>query len=441
MIYYVTRFLARLAVWFNFRKTYIEHLGRVPEGKHVIYGLNHPTAFLDPVVLITHVPEKVWTMLRGDKFVNAPVRYLLHGIHNLPIYRASDGDREALRGNIATMAFATDRIVEGNGTVILSEGLCRHERRLRPIQRGTARLLFQAWKKDKSNDRAIAILPAGINYTAPNDFRSSVCLTYGEPIHAADYAEAYREDARATVEAVTEELHRRLRAIVLHVEDRKREPMVERLLPLIQHDRPDAGVRPTSGYCPYIRAQRHAVDTVNALDDFEAGRLKRDLDDYYAGLDRHGVTDNGLAFPSYGSGGRGLLLWLIGIPAMFGWLLNFPIAGIAQRRTEKMVRNPQFFASVRLGLGLALYVVYCLTWWAVLAVFVGWLAALAPIVFATSGYAYLQWRDAFELWRKATRVKSLSPEVHARLLADRQDLLRRVGALREEGFPVHPEGT
>ena len=414
-------------MYFNFRKVYAEGLERVPEGLHVIYGQNHPTAFLDPVITTTQVRGKVWTMLRGDKFVNAPVRYFLRGIHNLPIFRASEGGgREALRQNKATMDFATDRLLEGEGTLILSEGLCRHERRLRPIQRGTARMLFQAYQKDRGKD--VAIVPVGTNYTDPNAFRSSVTLTFCEPIRAADYAEAYREDRRAAVDAVTAELHRRLRAVVIHVEDPRRDALADKLLPLIQHARPDPGTYPRSGHSPFTAEQWRAVEAVNAMDDFEAGRLERDLDAYYAALAQHDITDNGLALQDYGSPARALLLWLLGPLSMAGWLMNFPIAAITQRRTEAMVSNPQFFGSVRLGMGLALYLLYCLVWTLIMAVFLGWLALLTPVVFAGLGYFHLVHRDAFELWRRAARVKSVDAATQARLREERADILHRVGA-------------
>ena len=435
MIYNVVLFLARLAVYFNFRKVYAEGLGRVPKGRHVIYGQNHPTAFLDPVILTTQIRGKVWTMLRGDKFVNAPIRYLLHGIHNLPIWRASEGGgREALRQNRATMDFATTKVTEGEGTLILSEGLCRHERRLRPIQRGTARMLFQAWRKDPSKD--VAIVPVGTNYTDANAFRSSVTLTFCDPIRAADYAEAYAADRRGTVDAVTAELHRRLRAVVIHVDDPARDGLVDRLLPLIQHERPDPGIYPRAERSPFTAAQWRATEAVNAMDDFEAGRLGRDLEAYYAELARHDLTDEGVALPDYGSLGRAVLLWLLGPLSMAGWLLNFPIAAITQRRAEALVSNPQFFASVRLGLGLGLYLVYCLTWTLIMAVFLGWLAVLTPVAFATLGYLHLVHRDAFELWRKSARVKGVDPGTLARLRADRRDVLARVGVLREEALPA-----
>ena len=430
MIYVFLRFLSRLAVWLNFRKVYVEHAERIPRGKHLIYGQNHPTAFLDPIILGTHIPEKAWFMLRGDKFVNEPVRWFLRKIHNLPIWRQSEGGRSALRSNLETMAFATDRIVAGEPTVILSEGVCRHERRLRPIQRGTARMLFQAQRK--AADERVAIVPVATNYTASNGFRSSVALTFGEPIYAHDYAKLHRADPRAAVEAVTAELQKRLRAEVIHVADRSRDRLVDRLLPLIQHARPDTGVRPVARRSPYRREQWLAVEAVNALDPVDARTLESELDDYYAALERHGLTDSGVALPAYASVGRAFALWIFGPLILLGWLMHYPLATIIQRRTERLVRNPQFYSSVRWGLGLGAFIVSALLLATLVGLALGWVAAVfVPPFMYVLAYGFLVHRDAYTLWQQAARTRSVTPETLAELRRDRAAILARVGFLGE----------
>ncbi len=438
MIHHVLRLYARLGIWFCFRKVYIEGRARVPGGRHVIYGMNHPTAFLEPIILGTHVGESCWYMLRGDKFVSPAVRWFLHAIHNLPIYKGGDASaRDALRGNIETMDFATDRILDGEPTIILSEGVCRHERRLRPIQRGTARMLFQAYGKDRSKD--VAIVPTAVNYTESNGFRSSVTITFAEAIRAADYAEAFGTDPRGTVDAVTDELYRRLRQHVIHVENPSRDALADKLLPLVKHRRPDPGLWPRSDRSPYLREQYRAIEALNAMDDFEAGRLERDLDGYLASLAQHGLSDSGVALPEYASMGKAALLWSLGTVALAGWIINFPPAAFTQRRTERMVRNPQFYSSVRFGLGLAVNLVYWLVWTAILAVFVGWFALLVPPVFGALGYFHLVHRDAFTLWQQSAKLRSVTPEVAAGLRGEVRDILARVGFFDEQGLAVDPE--
>ena len=425
VIYHTLRVLARWGFWVNFRHVYLEHRERIPAGYHVIFALNHPTAFMEPVICGVHVSPRCWYLLRGDKFATPAARWMLAQIQNLPIYNQRVAGSDALRKNIRTMDFATDQVVAGQPTVILAEGRWADERRLRPIQRGTARMLMQAYKK--APDKPIAIVPGAVNYTAYNEFRSAVTITYGEPILAGEYAEAYREDSRGTVDAITEELERRLRADVVHVADPKRDDLAEALLPIIQHNYPDPGVPPVRSHNPYRRAQWAAVERLNDLHEADAETLRQSLRAYGAALAEARVTDSGLALPRYASAWRAMALLLLSPIAAFGWLANALPAYLAQARTDRMRLGAQFYGSVRFGLGLVLWMVYILVLTVASAFAVGWYALLLPPLLAFAGYGFLVWSESLRLWLRGARAGSLDGATREQLLAMRRDILSAVG--------------
>ncbi len=425
MIHFILRIYCRLSLWINFRKIYFERRDRVPKVATIIFGLNHPTAFIDPIALGSHTKQSCWYMLRGDMFSNGPARWFLHSIRNLPIYRERDGGRAAVKRNIETMAFSTDRVLKEEPTIILSEGVCKHEKRLRTIQRGTARMMFQSWKKDR--DKPVCIVPVGANYTAPNQFRSSLTFTYGEPIFAKDYAENYKISPRDTVDEVTAELQRRMREMVIHVQDPKRDALAEKLLPIIQNSFPDKGYPPTSTSSPFTGVQYRAIETLNEMDQVAANSLDQSIDEYHRKLKDLEVTDSGLANPKYGNMRRAFFLWLLGSIALFGFLLNFPVVAITQKQAEKKVKNPQFFASVRWAMGMGFYLVYVLIWMILAATVLRWFALFVPIVFSLLGYFFLLWFESFKLWRESARIKSLSDEQRDKLQQMRTEILSEVG--------------
>jgi len=403
----------------------MEHRERLPEVATIIFGLNHPTAFIDPIALGSHTKQNCWYMLRGDMFVNAPVRWFLHSIRNLPIYRERDGGRAAVKRNIETMAFSTDQVLKEEPTIILSEGVCKHERRLRTIQRGTARMMFQAWKKDR--DKPVCIVPVGANYTASNDFRSSLTFTYGVPIYAKDYAEKYKQNPRDTVDEVTAELQRRMRELVIHVEDPKNDKLADKLLPIIQNSFPDNGYPPVSKLSPFTSKQYNAIERLNAMDPVEVNALDAAIDDYQRNLKESDVTDSGIANPAYGNMGRAIFLLLLGSIATVGFLINFPIATMIQARAKKMVKNVQFFSSVRWSVGLGIYILYTFVWMLLGAVFLRWFALLIPVIFPILGYFFLLWFESFKLWRESARIKSLSKDRLVNLNIMRSEILATVG--------------
>jgi hypothetical protein len=107
--------------------------------------------------------------------------------------------------------------------------------------------------------------------------------------------------------------------------------------------------------------------------------------------------------------------------------MNYPVAALIQSLAVKKVRNPQFFASVRYGVGLGVYFVYLLLWTALAAIVLRWFALVVPVLLPLSGYLFLNWFESFKLWREAARVKSLHHNERDRLLKMRQDLLQELG--------------
>jgi len=69
----------------------------------MILALNHPNAFMDPVVFSLVVyPPKFKYLARGDAFKPGIAAYLLESLGLAPIYRIQDGGKEGLQKNSET---------------------------------------------------------------------------------------------------------------------------------------------------------------------------------------------------------------------------------------------------------------------------------------------------------------------------------------------------
>src|SRR5206468_2914871 len=95
----------------------------------------------------------------------------------LPIFRTSEGV-ENLNQNYHTFdacqkAFERNRIV-----LIFSEGWCENEWHLRPLKKGTPRLVMNAWK----NKIPLTVIPVGLNYSSFKKFGKEIHLVFGKPI-------------------------------------------------------------------------------------------------------------------------------------------------------------------------------------------------------------------------------------------------------------------
>jgi 1-acyl-sn-glycerol-3-phosphate acyltransferase len=147
----------------------------------LLLASNHPNSFLDSVILDILFEQPVWSLARGDSFLNKTVKRIFHSLKMMPVYRASEGV-ENLSDNYKTFD-ACIQIFNQNGVVqIFSEGKCINEWHLRPLKKGTARLALSAWEKEVP----LKVLPVAINYSSFRLFGKNVFIHFGNMITKAD---------------------------------------------------------------------------------------------------------------------------------------------------------------------------------------------------------------------------------------------------------------
>ena len=181
MIYSILKVWVRLAAWIFCRKIIINKREILKEKGPLLIACNHPNSFLDSVILDILFEQPLWSLARGDSFINRPVSYFFNAVRIMPVYRTSEGV-ENLSENYKTFE-ACLNIFKQNGLVhIFSEGKCINEWHLRPLKKGTARLAIKAWEENIP----LKILPAGINYSSFTRFGKNVFINFGEVITKED---------------------------------------------------------------------------------------------------------------------------------------------------------------------------------------------------------------------------------------------------------------
>jgi 1-acyl-sn-glycerol-3-phosphate acyltransferase len=147
----------------------------------LLLACNHPNSFLDSVILDILFEQPLWSLARGDAFVNKNVSRFFKAVRIMPLYRTSEGVGN-LSENYKTFDACLD-IFRENGLVhIFSEGKCINEWHLRPLKKGTARLVFKAWEENIP----LKVLPVGINYSSFRRFGKNVFISFGEIIIKED---------------------------------------------------------------------------------------------------------------------------------------------------------------------------------------------------------------------------------------------------------------
>jgi 1-acyl-sn-glycerol-3-phosphate acyltransferase len=181
LLYSILKIWVRLAALIFCRKIIINNRALLKEKGPLLLASNHPNSFLDSVILDILFEQPIWSLARGDTFLNKTISRIFHSLKMMPVYRTSEGV-ENLSENYKTFD-ACIEIFKKDGVVqIFSEGKCINEWHLRPLKKGTARLALSTWEKDIS----LKVLPVGINYNSFHLFGKNIIIWFGRIITKDD---------------------------------------------------------------------------------------------------------------------------------------------------------------------------------------------------------------------------------------------------------------
>ena len=188
----------------------------------LLLACNHPNSFLDSVIIDVLFDEPIWSLARGDAFINPIVNKLFKSLRILPMYRTSEGV-ENLSENYKTFEACLE-IFRKNGLVmIFSEGKCINEWRLRPLKKGTARLAMSGWE----NNIPLKVLPVGLNYSSFNRIGKNIFINFGTIINKNDFEWKNSDGLRH--QSFNDKLGEQLKQLVFEIETTDRNKQTELL--------------------------------------------------------------------------------------------------------------------------------------------------------------------------------------------------------------------
>ncbi|MFN4122309.1 MAG: 1-acyl-sn-glycerol-3-phosphate acyltransferase [Flavobacteriales bacterium] len=182
MIYYYLRTLLKPFFLCYFQRVINTGKHHIPKEGPILFTANHPSSFLDGIVLSLTQPRKVYFLTRADVFKYKIIALLLKSIGLIPIYRAREFGLDVKKNK--EVFEAVFKIFDGGGAVLIfPEGTSRLDRSLNAFKKGTARLVM-SYAERNSSQRMLSVIPVGINFFSYTDHRAPVLIAYGK---AVDY--------------------------------------------------------------------------------------------------------------------------------------------------------------------------------------------------------------------------------------------------------------
>ncbi len=395
---FITGLFRRLLRVF-FRRIELAGSEKIPADRPVIIAANHPNGLLDPAFILCFVPRRVSFLAKAPLFRYPVIGSLARVFDSIPVYRKQD--RAA--GSTAETFTRAREVLRGGGTIAMfPEGTTHSDPKLRELKTGAARIALGA------GVTSLAIVPAGIYYTAKQTFRSEALVWFGDPIGVKAVAvdESGEPPADAVV-ALTAEIEKQLAGVTLQADSHAALELIERAERIFSAGEPQP-------LASEFELRRRFVQGYHKLREHDPERLERlasairQFESELGGarLDPEDLTPRVAPLD--------LLRIIVLLPvAVVGAIVHFIPYRIVDYLSRRFSRDAdEMTATVKFLAALAFYP---LTWIAIAIAIGGWIGAGVGIVLAATGYVAL--RVIEDLDQVIGNLRALR---HGDLAADRQ---------------------
>ncbi len=425
-LYNFVRPAATLAFKYFFRKIHITGNEYFPHGKPVIFAGNHPTGFLDPCVWACFVDEPLHFLVRGDLFNKPWAARIMKALHMIPIFRKKDGFN-SLKRNDQTFEYCYKSFAENKTVLIFSEGKCTMEKRLQPLQKGTARLAFGVWDTHPGLD--IYVVLAGINYTYPERLGGSeVMCEIAKPIRVLDYEAIWKENPNAAYTALTEDIRKGLSDLLVVIDDPEDEVLAEHLLQIhrnnIQKQERSIVIRNNH----QLGIERNVCMQLNALTQPDKAALKDQTTSYFDTLQALGVDDKAVAQPIQVGWTTQARIYLEYLPYALGYVGHYVPIKFSQKIAKEKVKFIEFYASVFWAAAIGSNLVWYIFLAALVAILGSWVGFVFLLLLPIWGFQAIQYTYFRERFNMGRRIANIPTDTLQSLKNQRRDIMSALSA-------------
>lgn len=430
------RWCVRRSLRLYYPRIEVEGRERLPATGAVLFVANHPNSLMDPALIGFAVRRPVHFFAKAPLFDVPVFGALMRALGMVPAYRGQD-DKASVRKNLETLEVGAKYLAQGGAVGIFPEGKTHDREGIEQVRGGAARIAQSAVVADAPT----VIVPLGLNYARKERFRSAIWVRVGEPIDARAWFRDRGDEERQALRSLTEEIDRRLKQVVIHLNEERWQPFLSELEALLP-----AEADTTHDPIAALRQRKRFADAMNhllATDRPRAEAVAGVIENHRTQLAVAGLTMNapilhqGVGRLTAHFIGETLSLLLGLVPAIAGTLHHL-VPFLITRGIVQLVKHPgrATIAQNRLMIGLPLYGLwYALVWWMLATQSQAWIAWLWTGLMPFCGIAALHYawrvRHAGRTWWHELKLL-LQPKT-LRSLREGQVLVRRkLESLRDE---------
>lgn len=447
MLYKSLKFIFSSALHIFFKEYKVINKTEIPTTGPLILVSNHPSSFMDPIILASLVKQEVHFIAKGTLFNSVMKDWVMRNIMNaIPIYRKVDNPGKRLDNkSVFEQCF---KFLEEKGTLIIfPEGTSIIERKLQDIKTGTARIALGAEARNDF-ELGVKILSVGINYSDAPSFQSDVWINVEELIHVKDYRMQYHEDDRNAVRELTDKIQSNLEKNLIITEDEQEDQFIKNVEVIYKNElMSEMKLDPQLHSFNLTKGIEEAIDHFEALDKTWLENLKKKVADYTRRLDNYNLKDQFLATKNNKKNNNvfvdtilRLLYIIIGFPFyVYGLITNFIPYFLPSKIATALTNFVEYDGPIKMTAGIFTFASYYAFMIYVFEKFISqgnwWWINLFTISLPLAGFFALHYVQRFRNFKTHTKLLSLfykQPEVVGELMLERKSIIEDFDWAKEE---------
>ena len=414
----------------------VEGREQLPAGGAVLFVANHPNSLMDPALIGYTAQRPVHFFAKAPLFEVPVFGALMQALGMVPAYRGQD-DKASVRKNLETLDVGARYLGRGEAVGIFPEGRTHDREGLDQVRTGAARIAWPAVQ----GGVAVMIVPLGLNYERKEKFRSAIWVRVGEPLDVKAWLQARGEEERQAIRSLTEEIDRRLKQAVIHLNEERWQPFLPELGVLLPSEGNDAR-DPIAA----LRQRKRFADAMNHLlttDRPQAEAVAAAIESYRAQLTEAGLTMNSPILSQ--SMANATVYWfketiwlLLGLGPAIAGALHHLVPFALTRGIVNLVKHPgrATIAQNRLMIGLPLYGIwYAAVWWLLASQTRGWIAwfwtGLMPFCGISALHFALRIRHSGRAWWRESKMLT-RPGLLRSVRTEQAQVRKQLERMREE---------
>lgn len=319
--------LFRIAVRVYFKSITVKKASELPGEGPLIIVANHPSTFLDPIVIGLQMKQRLAFLAKAEVFKSGFSKWLLPKFNMIPVYRKMD-DPSQMHKNEETFEKCYEHLARKGTIMIFPEGVSITQRKLEKIKTGAARIALGA-EAAADYKLGVKILVVGLNYSDPHRFQSHLFMNMDAPIDVSEFYEKHKEDPFKAAQELTDLIRQRLENMIIAIYDDELSRLVKNIETIYKAKLlENLGVSKKEKEKDF-ETTRKIVDAVNFFHEKQPERVQKismAVDGYFNALDRLNLKDHLMKNFS----GSGSLLFKTAGTVLF-LILGFPfwVFGVA----------------------------------------------------------------------------------------------------------------